>query len=89
VVGGGARNDLLCRLTASATGLRIFAGAVEAAALGNLILQAIALGELGSLAEAREVVAGSFPARCYEPDGDDWSAARERFARLMDRGVMA
>jgi rhamnulokinase len=88
VVGGGARNELLCRLTADATGLPVLAGAAESTAIGNLIVQALALGELASLAEARELVALSFPARAYEPSGD-WSAARERFARLRNTGVIA
>jgi rhamnulokinase len=88
VVGGGARNELLCRLTASATGLPVYAGAVEATAIGNLVVQALALDELGSLQQARALVAASFPARCYEPSGD-WSAARDRFARLLSTGVIA
>jgi rhamnulokinase len=88
VVGGGARNELLCRLTANATGLPVLAGAAESTAIGNLIVQALALGELASLAEARELVALSFPARAYEPNGD-WSAARERFAQLRNTGVIA
>jgi rhamnulokinase len=86
--GGGARNELLCRLTAAATGLPVLAGAAESTAIGNLIVQALALGELASLAEARELVALSFPARAYEPNGD-WSAARERFAQLRNTGVIA
>jgi len=86
VVGGGARNDLLCRLTAAATGLPVYAGAVETTAIGNLVVQALALGELQSLPEARALVAHSFPARCYEPRGD-WSAARDRFAQLLNTGA--
>jgi rhamnulokinase len=88
VVGGGARNELLCRLTADATGLPVYAGAVEATAIGNLAVQALALAELGSLKEARALVAESFPARCYAPSGD-WSEARDRFARMLKTGVIA
>ncbi len=88
VVGGGARHELLCRLTADATGLPVYAGAVEATAIGNLVVQALALGELGSLKEARTLVAESFPARCYEASGD-WTAARGRFARMLNTGVIA
>ena len=55
--------------------------------IGNLLVQAIALGELGSLADAREVVRRSFPLRIYEPTGAaEWQEARERFA---DRGCPA
>lgn len=81
VVGGGANHRLLCRLTAGATGLPLRAGPVEAAAIGNIAVQAIAAGELGSVAEARELVARSFPITEYEPDGD-WAEARARFSAL-------
>jgi rhamnulokinase len=67
VVGGGARNDTLCQLTADATGLPVIAGPIEATTIGNLIVQAIALGELSSLAEARALVARSFRTReCFQ-----------------------
>ncbi len=84
VVGGGANNRLLCRLTAGATGLPVRAGPVEATAIGNLVVQAIAGGELASVAQARELVARSFPATTYEPGGD-WSEARDRFAAVCAR----
>jgi rhamnulokinase len=85
VVGGGSNNRLLCRLTASATGLPVRAGPVEATASGNLCVQAIAAGELASIAEARELIARSFPVTAYEPAGD-WAEARARFNRLTARG---
>src|SRR5690606_7872280 len=56
IVGGGSRNELLCRLTADATGVPVLAGPVEGAALGNLLVQARTDGVLhGGLAELREV----------------------------------
>jgi rhamnulokinase len=82
MVGGGTRNELLCQLTANATALPVIAGAVESTAVGNLLVQAIALGELTSLAEARELVKRTFPVREYLPDGD-WSEPRARFERLL------
>ncbi len=85
VVGGGANHRLLCQLTADATGLPVRAGPVEAALVGNLVVQAIALGELSSVSEARELIARSFPFTVYEPRSD-WSEARTRFdALLRDR----
>jgi rhamnulokinase len=85
VVGGGALNASLCQWTADATGLRVLAGPAEATAVGNLVVQAIALGELASLDEARELVRRSFATEVYEPtDGDAWEAAYERFLGLAD-----
>jgi rhamnulokinase len=70
VIGGGARSTLLCRLTAQLLDRPVIAGPVEASALGNVLVQAIALGELGSLAEAREVARASVERQVYEPEGD-------------------
>jgi rhamnulokinase len=88
VVGGGAQNTLLNRMTASAAQLPVVAGPAESTAIGNLMVQAIALGELASLAEARELVARSTRTRCYEPAGD-WSEARGRFDQLLLTGGAA
>jgi rhamnulokinase len=68
VVGGGSRNDLLCRLTADATGLPVEAGPVEATALGNVLVQARALGGLtGSLSRMRDLVRRTQPLTRYTP----------------------
>lgn len=56
IVGGGSRNRLLCQLTADVTGLPVLAGPVEATVAGNVLVQAVALGELAGPAEVREVV---------------------------------
>jgi rhamnulokinase len=83
VVGGGARNELLCVWTAEAAGLPVLAGPEEATQIGNLLVQAIALGELASLDEAREVVRASIEPVLYEPSGSAvWREARDRFAEL-------
>jgi rhamnulokinase len=70
VIGGGARNALLCRLTADLTGRPVKAGPVEATALGNVLVQARATGELGSLAELRAVAAASTVPVVHEPQAD-------------------
>ena len=68
VVGGGSQNRLLCQLTANATGKPVIAGPVEATALGNVLVQARASGELsGGLAELRKIVAGGMALERYEP----------------------
>jgi len=83
VVGGGSRNELLCRWTANAARLPVLAGPEEATLLGNLLVQAIALGEIASLDEAREVVRRSVvPTVCEPVDDAGWGEARERFARI-------
>ena len=67
VIGGGARNDLLNRLTAEATGVKVVAGPSEATALGNLMVQARAAGLVNSLAEMRRCVRESSELKTYEP----------------------
>ena len=74
VVGGGSRNELLCRLTAEATGLPVVAGPVEATALGNVLVQARAVGVLGpgpSLAGLRGVVVAGTQLHRYDPPDRD------------------
>ena len=80
VVGGGARNSLLCQWTADAMGLPVIAGPVEATAIGNLLVQAIAVGRIASLAEARALVEASFAPTLYEPlEAERWEAPLARF----------
>src|SRR5262249_29701519 len=61
IVGGGTQNRQLCQMTANACQRRVLAGPVEATAIGNALMQAVAAGEIGSIAQAREVVRTSFP----------------------------
>ncbi|MEV4524778.1 rhamnulokinase family protein [Streptosporangium sp. NPDC049304] len=83
VVGGGARNALLCQLTADACGLPVLAGPVEATALGNVLVQARAVGAIdGGLAELRSLVARKADIVRYEPRGHEaaWAAAERGLA---------
>ncbi len=73
VIGGGARNELLCQLTADVTGREVLAGPVEATALGNVLVQARAAGELGSLSDMRAVSAASVEPVHYEPSREEIS----------------
>jgi rhamnulokinase len=84
VVGGGARNQLLNQTVADVTGLAVVAGPVEATALGNLLVQLIALGELEDLSQARAVVRASAgpEIRQVEPSGADRLA--ERYGRYRE-----
>jgi rhamnulokinase len=81
VVGGGARNRLLCQLTADLTGLPVLAGPVEATALGNVLVQAIAVGEIADLTQARELSARSSERTHHEPRAATQSA--ELYARFL------
>jgi rhamnulokinase len=84
IVGGGARNRLLCQWTADAAELAVLAGPEEATTVGNLAAQAMALGELGSLDEARDVIRSSFQPTVYEPSQQpEWKEARARFAEIV------
>ncbi|WP_174547612.1 rhamnulokinase [Nocardiopsis dassonvillei] len=78
VVGGGSRNALLCQLTADAVGLEVVAGPAEGAAIGNLLVQARAVGAVeGGLADLRRIVADSTEVSRYRPSGPraPWEAA--------------
>jgi len=80
IVGGGSRNELLNQFTANATGRRVIAGPVEATAVGNLLVQAIAMKHLDSLAAMRAVVRDSFDVVTFEPvEREVWEAAYEKF----------
>jgi rhamnulokinase len=83
LVGGGARNDLLCRLTADACGLPVIAGPVEATALGNILIQARADGGPADRAAIRRLIARSGSGRRYDPSGSGaaWDAAAARIGR--------
>jgi rhamnulokinase len=84
IVGGGSQNELLCQLTADCCGREVLAGPVEATAIGNVLVQAVGLGVVGSLTDAREVVRRSFDVRSYQPRTDDrWQGAYERFLQLL------
>jgi rhamnulokinase len=81
IVGGGSRNELLCQLTADATGLPVVAGPAEGTALGNVLVQARALGAApGDLDGMRALLRACVEPRRYVPAGDDgaWDAATRR-----------
>lgn len=86
VVGGGARNALLCRLTADATRRPVLAGPVEATALGNVLVQAMARHRLASLADIRDVVRRTVEVTHFEPAGEaaTWNEAYGRLRSLME-----
>ncbi len=83
VVGGGSQNYLLNQFTADACQRTVITGPVEAAILGNVMMQAVAVGELANVREGREAIATSFPQEVVEPrTGGGWDVAFGRFEEL-------
>ena len=86
IFGGGTKNRLLNQFSADATGRTVVAGPVEATAIGNILIQAISMGELGSLSEARQLVRRSFEINEYRPErSEGWEAAYEKLLSLQER----
>ena len=83
VVGGGSQSEFFSQCIADATGREVFAGPVEATAVGNVLLQAVALGHLESLEALRDTVRRSFELKQYLPRRqEEWGQAFARFLRL-------
>ena len=79
IVGGGIQNGLLCQFTANALGKKVITGPIEATASGNILMQAIATGQIQTLAEARQIVRNSFELKEYEPqDNSLWQTQYDK-----------
>jgi len=84
IVGGGTKNEFLSQLSANAIGRRVITGPSEATATGNVLVQALALGHISSLAEGRRIVRNSFPVSTFDPtDRSGWDEAYGRFLSLI------
>lgn len=86
VVGGGVQNELLSQLAADCIGKPLVAGPVEATAAGNILLQAVARGEISSSTQLRDVVRHSFESKRFEPRAEEkarWDEKFVRFEKLM------
>jgi rhamnulokinase len=87
IIGGGANNRFLCQLTADATGLPVWAGPVEATAIGNILVQARAMGYLKTLVEMRQLVAQSFEPELYSPEETiEWKMGYSKFMEILHKG---
>ncbi len=83
IVGGGTQNELLSQMTADACNRVVIAGPVEATGIGNILVQAMATGDVKSLADARTIVRNSFDVKRYEPrETKRWDTAYDRFRSL-------
>jgi rhamnulokinase len=83
VVGGGTKNTLLNHFTANALQIPLIIGPTEATAAGNILVQAIALGQLKSLEEARALVQESFSCEIIQPHAAAWDAAYARLTQFL------
>jgi rhamnulokinase len=90
VVGGGSQNRQLCQATADACNRAVVAGPVEATAIGNVLMQAVAAGDIASVADARAIVRRSFGVERYEPhDRGRWDEAYSRFLKITRKATLA
>ena len=87
IVGGGIQNELLCQFTADAVGLPVLTGPREATAIGNILMQLMALNKIDSIQEGRQIVRNSFPVKVYEPKHKGaWDDAYGGFCQLLVEG---
>lgn len=87
IIGGGSNNLMLNQFTANAIGVPVISGPVEATAIGNMLIQAIALGELDGLAQLRDVVRYSFATATFLPrEVDLWEEGYNRFITITNKG---
>ena len=86
IVGGGSKNALLNRFTAEAIKRPVIAGPDEGTIIGNLLVQAQALGAISGIRELREVVENSFPTKTFLPetDGKAWDEAYQRYLKVCE-----
>lgn len=84
IVGGGIKDKMICKCTANATKRVVEAGPVEATSLGNVLVQAMAMGAIKDLEEGRKVIKNSFDVARYEPeDSEAWDAAYLKWKEII------
>lgn len=85
-MGGGTKDGFLCELTSQSLGIPVVAGPIEATALGNIVLQLIALGEIESVDEGRKIIAETEKVKVYdEKHSPDWDEAYKRFCEIIKK----
>ncbi len=86
LMGGGTKDGFLCELTAQSLGIPVVAGPVEATALGNILLQLIALGEIKDIGEGRRLIRETEKVKVFEEAHTcDWDEAFERFCKIIKK----
>jgi rhamnulokinase len=90
VLGGGSRNAALCQAMANALGRPVWAGPAEATAIGNLLMQLLASGDIGSLEEGAALVTENRSIRQFEPiETERWQAAYDDYSKRLGQAVAA
>ncbi|MBQ9703480.1 MAG: rhamnulokinase [Clostridia bacterium] len=88
IVGGGTKEKILCQYAADASNRVVYAGPVEATAMGNIAMQAISSGEIKDVAQAREVIRNSFDIKVYEPHHTaEWEEAYQRYLAICGKEI--
>lgn len=86
VVGGGSKDKLLSQFTANAIGRPVITGPVEATAVGNIVCQLIALGEISDISQARAIIKKSFDMNEFDPvDVSQWDEAYLKYEKMMKK----
>lgn len=84
LMGGGTKDGFLCELAAQSLDMPVVAGPIEATALGNIVLQLIALGEIENIEEGRKIIAETEKVKTFiENRTSDWNEAYERFCKII------
>ena len=84
LLGGGTKDGFLCQMTADSLGFDVVAGPTEATAIGNIMLQLIALGEIESIEKAREIIKKSENVKTYKPlNHDGWQRGYEKYCEII------
>lgn len=84
LLGGGTKDGFLCQMTADSLGIPVIAGPAEATALGNIILQLIALGDIKNIDEGRAIIRTQESVKQYLPENADvWEDAYEKFCTAI------
>jgi sugar (pentulose or hexulose) kinase len=83
IVGGGSNNRLLNQFVANATGMQVVAGPSEATAIGNLLVQLLAHGEISSVAQGRQIIQKSFKTENFDPENlNEWDDRYKQYLQM-------
>jgi len=86
IVGGGSQNKLLCQMTANACKIPVMTGPVEATAVGNILMQLLATGNISCIAEGREIIKNSFETEILEPkEIDYYESVYQKFLSIIKK----